>query len=126
VYSPVSIIERLYKQNSKLWVYLLTYSNVYFQNKVVLRYQRKVQTAYTVPRWCIRLLRRLTGGIVLLSYTLGRLIEQMKARDIIFYIRALTAIILAEHFRLGSTMEKISDNFIPYLLSIITTVLLKL
>lgn len=50
----------------------------------------------------------------------------MKARDIIFYIRALTAIILAEHFRLGSTMEKISDNFIPYLLSIITTVLLKL
>jgi hypothetical protein len=50
----------------------------------------------------------------------------MKALDMIFYIRALTAIILAEHFRLGSTMEKISDNFIPYLLSIITTVLLKL
>jgi hypothetical protein len=66
---------------------------------------------------------------VLLSYTLGRLIEQMKALDRIFYIRALTTIILAEHFRhfrLGSIMEKISDNFIPYLLSIITTVLLKL
>jgi hypothetical protein len=53
----------------------------------------------------------------------------MKARDMIFYIRALTTIILAEqfrHFRLGSIMEKISDKIIAYLLSIITTVLLKL
>ena len=66
---------------------------------------------------------------VLSSDTLGRLKEQMKARDMIFYIRALTTIILAEHFRhfrLGSIIEKISDNFIRYLLSIITTVLLKL
>ena len=51
---------------------------------------------------------------ILSSYTLGRLIEEMKARDMIFYIRALPTIILVEYFRLGSIIEKISGNFIPY------------
>jgi hypothetical protein len=53
VYSSVSIIERLYKQNSKLWVYPSDLFQRIFSNKVVLRYQRKVQTAYTGPRWCM-------------------------------------------------------------------------
>src|SRR5918993_5167899 len=60
------------------------------------------------------------------SDTLGRLIEEMNASNMMFYIRALPTIIQVEHFRLGSIIEKISGNFIPYLLSIITTVLLKL
>lgn len=60
------------------------------------------------------------------SDTLGRLIEERKTRDMMFYIRALLTIILVEHFTLGYIIEKISGNFIPYLLSIITTVLLKL
>lgn len=60
------------------------------------------------------------------SDTLGRLIEERKTRDMMFYIRALPTIILVEHFTLGYIIEKISGNFIPYLLSIITTVLLKL
>jgi hypothetical protein len=50
----------------------------------------------------------------------------MNASNMMFYIRALPTIIQVEHFRLGSIIEKISGNFIPYLLSIITTVLLKL
>jgi hypothetical protein len=57
---------------------------------------------------------------------LGKLIEEMKARDMMFYNRVLPTIILVEHFRLGSIIEKISGNFTPYLLSIIKNVLLKL